>query len=482
MKTKIVATLGPASDKAEMLEKLIEKGVDVFRLNFSHGSQQYHLEVMNRIRQCQSKHTSSVAILADLQGPKIRLGDFSDGELLLQPGDRIVFTSEACLGTNKKVFISYPSFAADVRVGETILVDDGKMAFKVVETNGADEALLEAVNGGVLLPRKGVNLPDTVISLPSLTEKDLSDLDFILDQEVHWIALSFVRSADDIKQLRQHITNHPAQNKPLIVAKIEKPQAVNDIEAIIEATDAIMVARGDLGVEIPMQMVPMIQKRIINLCKKAGKPVIVATQMMEAMIDNIRPTRAEVSDVANSVLDGADALMLSGETSVGRYPEETIAIMQDIIGQIELDQAIYYNQRNFDVQPGSRFTTDAILYNAIVMAGTVEAEAIVVVTHTGYSAQRLASHRPKAGLFVYSNNIHLLHALNLVWGVQGYYDAFVDDAEHLMQRLNSDLLKKGHIHKGQLIINILSTPSWKKGTSNTVRLGRVGELSGDILK
>ncbi|MCC7318430.1 MAG: pyruvate kinase, partial [Bacteroidales bacterium] len=364
---------------------------------------------------------------------------------------------------------------------ETILVDDGKMAFKVVETNGEDEALLEAVNGGILLPRKGVNLPDTAISLPSLTEKDLSDLDFILDQEVHWIALSFVRSANDIKQLRQHITNHPAQNKPLIVAKIEKPQAVNDIEAIIEATDAIMVARGDLGVEIPMQMVPMIQKRIINLCKKAGKPVIVATQMMEAMIDNIRPTRAEVSDVANSVLDGADALMLSGETSVGRYPEETITIMQDIISQIELDQAIYYNQRNYEVQPGSRFTTDAILYNAIVMAGTVEAEAIVVVTHSGYSARRLASHRPKAGLFVYSNNLHLLHALNLLWGVQGYYDAFVDDAEHLMKRLNSDLLKKGHIHEGQLIINILSTPSWKKGTSNTVRLGRVGELSGGIL-
>jgi pyruvate kinase len=476
MKTKIVATLGPASDDPEVLSEMIQAGVDVCRLNFSHGSHDYHKKVIETIKKCELNTGSAVAILADLQGPKIRLGDFEGASINLLPGDIITFTTHICKGTKERVYISYTSFANDVKPGETILVDDGKMAFKVLKTNGIDEAILEAVNGGVLMPRKGVNLPDTLISLPSLTEKDLADLSFILDHDVHWIALSFVRSAKDIIQLRELINSHPCENKPLIVAKIEKPQAVKDIDAIIEATDAIMIARGDLGVEMPMQMVPMIQKKIIRKCQQAGKPLIVATQMMEAMIDNIRPTRAEVSDVANSVLDGADALMLSGETSVGKYPVETIAIMQRIISQIEADDAIYYTQRGHTLLQGRRFATDAVLYNAIELASTASAEAIVVVTHTGYSAFRLASHRPKAGIYVFSNNNYLLHKFKLVWGIHGFYDAAIDDAENLMRRVNTHLLNNNFIFEGQFIINILSTPAWKKGTSNTVRLGRVGEL------
>lgn len=476
MKTKIVATLGPASDNEEVLTKMIEAGVDVCRLNFSHGSHDYHAGVMETIRRCSLNTAQPVALLADLQGPKIRLGDFEAESYQLAAGNRIVFTSKQCTGSQSKVYISYHSFATDVKQGETVLVDDGKLAFKVILSNGTDEVVMEAVNGGVLYPRKGVNLPDTLISLPSLTEKDLNDLAFILEKEVHWIALSFVRKAEDIHALRKLIDAHPAKNKPMIIAKIEKPQAVKNIESIIAATDGIMVARGDLGVEIPMQKVPMIQKKIIRLCQKAGKPVIVATQMMEAMIENIRPTRAEVSDVANSVLDGADALMLSGETSVGRYPVETIRIMESIISQIELDETVFYQQKNYPLQAGPRFATDAVLQNAVDIAQTADAKAIVVLTHSGYSAFRLSSHRPKAGLFAFTHDPHLINTLNLLWGVQTAWDEGNGDAETLMRRVNTSLLDKEVIHEGEFIVNVLSTPSWKTGTSNTVRLGRVGEL------
>lgn len=475
MKTKIIATIGPASRDESTLLQMIAAGMDICRLNFSHSSYEEHLKVMDVINRVNEEKGSMIALLADLQGPKIRLGDMENTSIPLSVGDKINFTSVPCLGNSEKVFISYPSFAADVKKGETILIDDGKMAFKVVHTNYIDEVVLESVNGGHLYPRKGVNLPETSISLPSLTAKDLADLDFIMKNEVQWIALSFVRSAVDIHILRHHIDNHPSNVKPRIIAKIEKPQAVKDIDAIVEASDAIMIARGDLGVEMPMQMVPMIQKKIIRLCQEAGKPVIVATQMMEAMIENIRPTRAEVSDVANSVLDGADALMLSGETSVGKYPIETISTMQRIITQIEDFESIYNTYHNHVPKQGDRYISDAVLFNAVEMAGSVNASAIVVVTHTGYSAFRLSSHRPKAGLFVFSNNRQVLKTLTLVWGVQGFYDSTIDDTDHLMKRVNNQLLEMGHVNQNDLIINILSTPAWKKGASNTVRLAIAGE-------
>jgi pyruvate kinase len=475
MKTKIIATIGPASSEEGILSEMVRSGLDVCRLNFSHGSYEDHKKVIDIINKLNTEHGKMVSLLADLQGPKIRLGEFKDEFLTLVQGDKVCFTNKQCKGTREKIYISYPSFAADVRAGETILVDDGKMAFKVIQTNMTDEVILESVNGGRLYPRKGVNLPDTNVSLPSLTQKDLEDLNFILDQGVQWIALSFVRSAIDIHILRSRIDAHPSTIKPRIIAKIEKPQAVKDIQAIVEATDAVMIARGDLGVEMPMQTVPMIQKNIIRLCQQAGKPVIVATQMMEAMIENIRPTRAEVSDVANSVLDGADALMLSGETSVGKYPVETIVTMQRIINQIEDYEAIYHTQRKYLPQQCERFISNSVLYNAIEMAKSTNAGAIVVVTHSGYSAFKLASYRPKADLFVFSNNPQVLKTMSLVWGVQGFYDEAIDDAEHLMQRINRHLIDHKFIKAGDLVINLLSTPAWKVGSSNTLRLGFAGE-------
>jgi len=367
--------------------------------------------------------------------------------------------------------IRYDGFANDVKPGDQLLIDDGKLALRVLETNKVDEVLLEAVNTAMVSPRKGVNLPDTLINQPSLTEKDLLDLQFILDHEVQWIALSFVRSATDIIDLRRRINEHPCKNKPRIIAKIEKPQALHVIEEIVRVTDGIMIARGDLGVEIPMEQVPMAQKRIIKLCQKMGRPVIVATQMMEAMITSIRPTRAEVSDVANSVLDGADALMLSGETSVGTYPVETVETMQQIINQMEDYEEIYYRHEQPQDKFNNRFVSDSVLYAACDMAKSTKSVAIVVVTHTGYSALRLSAHRPKSKLFVFSSDHFVLCQMNLLWGVQGFYDKALDETGKLLESINDTLKRHQLIQKGDTIINVLSTPVWKQGASNTLRLG-----------
>ncbi|NOU46446.1 MAG: pyruvate kinase [Bacteroidales bacterium] len=473
MKTKIIATIGPASSSADVLDKMIDAGLDVCRLNFSHGNYNDHVEVMKVVRSLNETKGSMVALMADLQGPKIRLGDFSCESIPLIAGSKIIFSTRPMTGDAARVFISYASFAVDARPGETILVDDGKIALKVIATNGKDEVTLEALNEGLLFPRKGVNLPETSISLPSLTEKDLQDLAFLLDHDVQWIALSFVRNANDIIGLRKLINEHPSANKPRIIAKIEKPQAVADIEAIVESTDAIMIARGDLGVEVPMQQVPMIQKKIIKLCHRYGRPVIVATQMMEAMITNIRPTRAEVNDVANAVLDGADALMLSGETSVGRYPVETIQIMESIISQIEGYEDIYYQHHIPSNRTGKRFVSDSILFSACEMAQHTGAKAIVVVTHSGYSAVRLSSQRPKANLYVFSNDRHVLLSLSLLWGVEGFYLEDVESEDRLTEKIINVLKGRDLLKTDDLYINVLSTPEWSQGTSNTVRLGRV---------
>lgn len=473
MKTKIIATIGPSSSSPDILLRMAEAGLDVCRLNFSHGSYSDHQQVIETVHKINEDQRFTLGLMGDLQGPKIRLGDFDPVEIPLQPGDRIVFTSKKMIGNREKVYISYNSFAKDARPGETILIDDGKIAMKVISSDDHDEVLLEAVNEGILYPRKGVNLPDTSVSLPALTPKDIQDLAFLLDQEVQWIALSFVRSASDILDLRQRIMAHPAKNKPRIIAKIEKPQAVADIEAIVEATDAIMIARGDLGVEVPMQQVPMIQKKIIKTCHRIGRPVIVATQMMEAMITNIRPTRAEVNDVANSVLDGADALMLSGETSVGRYPVETIGIMQRIISQIEDYEDIYFQHHPPSKIHKERFISDSILFNACEIAHQTEAAAILVVTHSGYSALHLSCYRPKSKIFVFSSNRHVLLSLSLVWGIEGFYLEETKDTEQLSETLIAMLTGKGLLQKNELCVNVLSTPVWNKGFSNTIRLLQV---------
>lgn len=473
MKTKIVATIGPASSDYDTLSKMTAEGMDVCRLNFSHGTHQDHLKVIETVDQINTTQNSCVAILADLQGPKIRLGTLEHEEVTLKAGEKIKLVTYEVAGNKDRISIRYDAFATDVKAGDQVLIDDGKIALRVIETNGQDEVLLRAETDAVIKTYKGVNLPDTSISLPSLTQKDLNDLEFLLQQDIQWIALSFVRSASDIHLLREKIDAAKKTNKPGIIAKIEKPQAIANIEAIVEAADGIMIARGDLGVEIPMEQVPMIQKRIIRLCQQKGKPVIVATQMMEAMISSIRPTRAEVSDVANSVLDGADALMLSGETSVGKYPVDTIRIMQQIINQIEGYEAIYYRHEMPYDPSHPRFISDSVLYAACNMAQSTNASALILVTHTGYSARRMAAHRPRARLFAFSGNAFVLRQMNLLWGVNGFYDSSLDQADKLMNHLNDLLIAAGQLHKGDRVIHVLSTPTWSKGNSNTLRLGEL---------
>lgn len=472
MRTKIVATIGPASSSVEMLRKLMQSGVSVFRLNFSHSTYDDHLAVIQRIRSLNSELGMHVAILADLQGPKIRIGRFEEESVFLHDGDELTFTTHETVCTKDRLYITYPEFARDVKPGENIQLDDGKLLFKVIETNGVDEVKVQVIHGGPLSSKKGVNLPNTRISLPSLTEKDKKDLAFALSHEVNWIALSFVRTAHDIYDLRKAIDElSNSANKPRIIAKIEKPEAVDNMDAIIQATDGIMVARGDLGVELPLEQVPLVQKRLVIKCQQAAKPVIIATQMMEGMITNIRPTRAEVNDVANSVLDGADALMLSGETSVGQFPVEVIQTMEKIIAEVERTEDIY--NKSHDIDPLNRdcIISDSILYSAGSIAKQSNAKAILAMTHSGYSAFRLSSQRPKQGIFIFSNNHDLLCMLNLVWGIKGiYFDEIVQSTSKTLKKMTDRLIAEGFINHGDLLVNVASTPIYVSGKTNMVKL------------
>jgi pyruvate kinase len=473
MKTKIIATLGPATSKSEVLKAMIKSGLDVCRLNFSHGTHEEHLKSINNIEKLNKELDQNIAILADLQGPKIRTGEIVNNGVLLEDGCKIRFVTEKCIGTKEKIYISYKQFPKDVKVGEIILVDDGKIQLKVVSTNHKNEVLLKVIHGGMIKSHKGVNLPDTKVSLPSLTAKDRDDLSFILKQNVHWIALSFVRSASDIIELKHIIAKQKRTNQPRIIAKIEKPEAINDIDNIINVADGIMVARGDLGVELPIENVPLLQKMIVKKCLVAGKPVIIATQMLESMITNIGPTRAEVNDVANAVMDGADACMLSGETSVGEFPVEAVATMNKIIVHVENFQDIYYKHCEPLNKQSERYITDSVIFNACDMAQQTEAKAIIAMTHTGYSAFRIASQRPRAGIHIFTNNKSLLCTLNLVWGVHGYYYNKFLSTDHSIEDLILHLRTLGHITEGDLVINLTSTPINEKGKTNTLKLSRV---------
>ena len=470
-KTKIVATIGPATSSKEMLKKIINKGVNVCRINFSHGSHEDQKKVVDSIREINKEQGLFTAILADLQGPKIRVGEIKNNGIELINKKEIIFTTKKCLGDEKKVYISYQNFPKDVSVGESILLDDGKLNLVIKSTNKKDEVVAIVKHGGILSSNKGVNLPNTKISLPSLTKKDLEDLEFALKMDVAWIGLSFVRSAKDIVALKKIITK--AKSNAKVIAKIEKPEAIKEIDEIIEATDAIMVARGDLGVEIPFQEVPLAQKMIVKKSMKASKPVIIATQMMESMIDNITPTRAEVNDVANAVLDGADAVMLSGETSVGKHPIAVIEAMDKIIRDVETDSGLYHyefppNEDNID-----RYITDSVCFNSCRLAQRVNASGIVTMTFSGYTAFKIASFRPKAGIFVFTGNENILNMLSLVWGVRVFlYDKFVS-TDHTIADIKY-LLKKGNwVKKSELIINIASMPIAEKGQSNMMKLSYI---------
>jgi len=471
-RTKIIATLGPASSSEAVLRNLMLAGVNVFRLNFSHGSHEVHANSIAIIEKLNLELGFHVAILADLSGPKIRTGMVEGDNMMLNPGDELIITTRNETTRAGVISINYINFAEDVQAGEDVLLDDGKLLLKIISSNGIDEARAKVLQGGLLHSRKGVNLPKTKLRLPGLSEKDLKDIDFIVTQNIHWVALSFVRTASDIHELRAKLTDLCKGKPPRIVAKIEKPEAVDNAEEIIAAADAVMVARGDLGVEIPQERVPVVQKRLASLCIAASKPVIIATQMMEGMISNMRPTRAEVSDVANSVLDGADALMLSGETSVGSYPVETVETMNRIISDVE-SYGVYQPDVEAPVSAHERKISDSVIMAACDLATKVNAKALIAMTHTGYSAFKLASHRTGSGIYIFSNNRQLLCALNLVWGVHGIYFEKFSSTDNAMFEMQKVLLARGYIVPGNYIIYVSSIPIGKAGKTNMLKLSQV---------
>ncbi len=469
-KTKIIATVGPATDSFEKLEELVAAGVDVFRLNFSHGTHAQHAAVIEHILAINRKHDTHVSILADLQGPKLRIGTMKDDQVMLAEDSVVTFTTEDCVGTAERVPITYEDFPKDVKKGELVLVDDGKLELKVLETNQKDEVKLRVIYGGPLLSKKGVNLPDTKLSTPSLTEKDKIDLEFAVAHNANWIALSFVRQPQDVINLKRILNKRNRSIK--LIAKIEKPEAIQNIDAIIKASDGIMVARGDLGVEVPMDKISIIQKDIVNRCILAAKPVIIATQIMESMIRNPKPTRAEINDVANAVFDGADALMVSGETATGKYPVKVIETIGKILQTVEQEDTIY--NKNLKPRPSSKtFLSDAICYNACKIANDVDARAIVGMTKSGYTAFTISSYRPKSKIFIFTNNKKIIYALSMIWGVSAfYYDQF-ESTDSTIQDVNRFLKEKGFIRSGDIVINTNNMPIDQKGKTNMLKINKI---------
>jgi pyruvate kinase len=469
-KTKIIATVGPACNTPEKLLALVEAGVNVFRLNFSHGNHEQHAAVIAHIQRINKDYPFNIAILADLQGPKLRVGDIQNGALELHTGDTFYFTNENRVGDKDGVYISYPNFHNDVKTGEKILLDDGKIEVKVIEVTADKKVKVQALTDGVLQPSKGVNLPDTNISLPSLSEKDLKDLDFIIAQGIDWVALSFVRRPEDIIALRRIIKEKNSTAK--IIAKIEKPEALKQLREIILASDAVMVARGDLGVELPLEQIPMIQKTIIRKCIHRAKPVIIATQMMESMIDRPRPNRSEITDVANAVLEGADAVMLSGETAMGNYPELVIKTMVSIIGEVEKEE-IVYNRNLVPQQHSPSFMSDALCYNACEIAKDIHAHALIGMTQSGYTGFMLSSFRPRSPLYVFTKTQALVNQLSLSWGVQAFYYDKEESLDEIIADQISFLKSRNLLKAGDTVVNTGSTPIHEHLPTNTLKITKV---------
>lgn len=470
-KTKIVATLGPACSTREVLKDMIDAGVNVFRINFSHADYTDVKERIDMIRSLNNEFGYNTSILADLQGPKLRVGVMKE-DIIVNRGDIITFqTAEDTLGTAERVYMNYKKFPNDVNPGEKILLDDGKLMFEVLETNRRDEVRAIVIQGGPLKSKKGVNLPNTKVSLPALTPKDIKDALFAIKEEVDWIALSFVRTPKDLEELQDLIAEHSSYKIP-IIAKIEKPEAVENIDKIVAFCDALMVARGDLGVEVPAHEVPLIQKKLVNRAKTARIPVIIATQMMETMITSLTPTRAEVNDVANSVMDGADAVMLSGETSVGNYPVQVIEKMTQIIEAVEDSPLITVPQNTPQVRT-KRFITKSICYHAAQMANVIKAKAISTLTNSGYTAFQISAWRPNSHILVFTSNRRILTQLNLLWGVNAfYYDKFLSTDE-TVDDVNDIAREKGYVEKGDILINLAAMPVIDKGMVNTLRVSEI---------
>jgi pyruvate kinase len=469
-KAKIVATLGPSSSDKETMIAMAKAGLNVFRVNFSHGDHATHRKTIRLAKEINEELDTNLAVLADLQGPKLRIGDVKEDQFL-EKGKILEFTKEPCLGDVNRVHMNYEQFAQDVKVGERVLLDDGKLLLNITETNGVDSVKAEVIQGGHLKSKKGVNLPNTKISLPCLTPKDLADLEVALEEKVEWIGLSFVRNSADVQQLKDLIAKSDSPAK--VVSKIEKPEAVLDIENILKITDAAMVARGDLGVEVPMQSVPLIQKMIVEKCHMYAKPVIIATQMMETMIDSMTPTRAEVNDVANSVLDGADAVMLSGETSVGQYPVEVIETMSKIISHIEATVDVKPKRDGMPTEKNERYITDSICYNASKIADQTDAMAILSMTHSGYTAFQIASHRPTTNIVALTSNKTILNMVSLIWGVQAFYYNKMESTDQTFSDIEKIIKDKNIVSPGDIVINIASMPIQEKGTTNMLKVSEI---------
>ncbi|KAF2518323.1 pyruvate kinase [Flavobacterium salilacus subsp. salilacus] len=470
-KTKIVATLGPACSTREVIKDMIDAGVNVFRINFSHADYTDVTERIQIIRSLNEEFGYNTSILGDLQGPKLRVGVMKE-DVVVAPGDIITFqTAEDVPGTAEKVYMNYKEFPRDVNPGERVLLDDGKLIFEVLETNGTTEVKAVVIQGGPLKSKKGVNLPNTKLSLPALTKKDIKDAKFAIQAGVDWIALSFVRTSKDLEELQDLIAEH-ADHKIPIIAKIEKPEAVENIDKIVAFCDGLMVARGDLGVEVPAQEVPLIQKKLIHRAKTARIPVIVATQMMETMITSLTPTRAEVNDVANSVMDGADAVMLSGETSVGNYPVQVIEKMTQIIEAVEDSPMIHVPQDTPKVRT-KRFITKSICYHAAQMANVINAKAISTLTNSGYTAFQISAWRPQSHILVFTSNRNILSQLSLLWGVNAFYYNELRSTDETVEDVNAMALEKGYVEKGDMLINLVAMPVADKGMVNTLRVSEI---------
>ncbi|MBO9660478.1 MAG: pyruvate kinase [Chitinophagaceae bacterium] len=472
-RTKIVATVGPACDTYDKLLELVKAGVNVFRLNFSHGTHENKAEIISHIRKINKTEPYNISILGDLQGPKLRVGEIENGSLKIEPGDILTFTSkEKVVGTKERIYISYPNLHNDVKVGEKIMIDDGKLEVVVVDITAAGDVKVQVTYGGNLLPKKGVNLPDTAISLPAMTPKDIEDFDFIVKNELDWVALSFVRKAEDIVDLKRRVKE--ANSSIKVMAKIEMPSALVDLRNIIVESDAVMVARGDLGVELPVEKVPMAQRDIIRKCIHRGKPVIVATQMMESMIDRVKPNRSEITDVANAVLEGADAVMLSGETATGNHPALVVQTMRKIIVEVEHTEYRYDREEDLKALAHSpSFLSDAICYNACKIASDIAANALVGMTESGYTGFMLSSYRPKSPLYIFTKKRSLVNQLSLSWGVRAFYYDEEESLDDIIFDQIEILKERGFVKPGDTIVNTGSTPVHLHLPTNVLKITKI---------
>jgi pyruvate kinase len=471
-RTKIVATVGPACDTYDKLLSLVKAGVNVFRLNFSHGSHEDKTKIIEHIRKINASEPFNIAILGDLQGPKLRVGEIVGGSMLVEEGEILTFTNTKLVGNKERIYVSYPNLHEDVKIGNVIMIDDGKLEVTVISIEKNHDVKVQVKLGGILSSKKGVNLPDTKISLPAITEKDEVDLAYIIEQELDWVALSFVRRVNDIVGLREKLNLKKSKTK--IIAKIEMPEALTNLREIILESDGIMVARGDLGVELPIEQVPLIQKQIIRKSIHRAKPVIVATQMMESMIDRTKPNRSEITDVANAVLEGADAVMLSAETATGNYPTLVVETMRKIIMEVERTDYHYNREDELEPQPHSpSFLSDAVCYNACKLAKDTQADALIGMTQSGYTGFILSSYRPKSPLYIFSKEKTLINQLSLSWGVRAFHYAEEESIDEIVADLTEILKQRGFIKKGDVIINTGSIPVDKHLPTNLLKISKV---------